>query len=328
MKALALNQPGTPDRLTLTELPVPSPRPGEIRVRVRAVSLNPVDYKVMRSGHPDLTCPFVPGVDVAGIVDEVGEGVSRWKAGDRVVYHADFTRMGGYAEYAVTTAHTAAAIPDGISYLEAAAFPCAGLTAYQALVRKMRIGAGQSVFIHAGAGGVGGFAIQLAKAFGADLIITSASPGNFDYVRSLGAHEVIDYNTENVHERIRELTGGLGADLILSSVDRATAQADLSALAFGGQLACVAGMPENVADVQPPSLAFTIHKINLGGAHKSGNRKAQEDLARMAEQFMQLMLDKKIDPMIASVIRLEEVPQALNRLMERHVRGKIVAELA
>ena len=325
MKAIAASQPGKPDTLQLAELPVPEPGPGEIRVRVRAASLNPADYKLLANGHPAWTFPFVPGLDVAGDADAVGAGVSRWMPGDRVAYHGDMKKPGGYAEYAVTTAHTVFAIPEPVTFIDAAAFPCAGLTAYQALVRKMNIRAGQTVFIHAGAGGVGGYAIQIAKALGASRIMTSASPSSFDYVKRLGADEVIDYNREDVGARIMELTGGEGAELILNSINRATAQADLSALSFGGQLACIAGAPETVADFQPSFKTFTLHKMMLGGAHASGNRREEEDLARMGDEFLQLMAEGKIDPMVGEMIKLEEVPEALGRLAPRHVRGKIVS---
>lgn len=324
MKAIVADGPGKPDTLRLAEVPLPEPGPDEIRVRVCAASLNPVDYKVLAGGHPDWTYPFIPGVDVAGVVDLVGAEVRDWKAGDRVVYHGDVAKPGGFAECAVATARTAAAIPEGLSFEAAAAFPCAGLTAYQALVRKMRIGADKSIFIHGGAGGVGGYAVQLARVFGASPVIASASAHNFEYVRSLGADEVIDYNAEDVHRRIMELTDGRGADCILNTVNRATAQADLSALAFGGQLATIAGAPETVADFQPSWKSVTLHKLMLGGAHTSQDRAAQEDLARMSAEMMELMLTGRISPMIGGTITLEEVPEALMRLSQRHVRGKIV----
>jgi NADPH2:quinone reductase len=327
MRAIVIDGPGKPDAMRLAEVALPEPGPDEIRVRVHAASLNPVDYKVVAGGHPNWTYPFISGVDVAGVVDAVGAEVSRWRAGDRVVYHGDVAKPGGFAEYAVTTAHTAAAIPEGLSFEAAAAFPCAGLTAYQALVRKMRIGAGQTIFIHAGAGGVGGYAVQLARVSGASQIITSASPHNSDYVRSLGADEVIDYNTEDVHSRIMELTAGRGVDCILNTINRVTAQADLGALAFGGQLATIAGAPETVADFQPGWKSFTLHKLMLGGAHASQDRAAQEDLAQMSVAMMDLMLSGEISPMVGETVRLEAVPDALMRLSQRHIRGKIVMVL-
>jgi NADPH2:quinone reductase len=326
LKALVLDRPGQPETMYITELPLPEPGPGEIRVRIQAASLNPIDYKVAPNGHPSWKYPFVLGVDAAGVVDALGEGVTQWNIGDRVVYHSNFTKHGTYAQYNVTTAHTVAALPQELSFEKGAAFPCAGLTAYQCLHRKMNLKAGQTVLIHGGAGGVGGYAIQLARLVGAK-IITTASSRNFDYVKQLGAHEVIDYNTENVAARVMEMTNGLGVDAILNTINRQSAQADLDMLAFGGQLACIAGSPENVADTQPPSKSITVHKVMLGGAHLSEDHRAQADLGVMAGEFAQLLMAKKLNPMIAETIALEDVPQALTRLSERHVRGKIVVRI-
>lgn len=327
MKAIAQNGPGGPDALSIMNIEKPHPGPGELLVEVYAASLNPVDYKVMGNGHPDWIYPHVPGVDAAGVVHAIGEGVKGWSIGDRVVFHRNFTKQGVCAEYAVTTAHTAARLPVSVSFEDAAAFPCAGLTAYQVLVRKMKAQAGESILIHAGAGGVGGYAIQIAKALGLGPIYTTATPANEEYVKSLGADVVIDYRDGDVLSTIMTLTDGLGVDLILNSVNRATAQDDLSALAFGGQLACIAGAPNTVADFQPSSKSFTLHKLMLGGALDSGNRKAEEDIARMTEEFLAMMVDGRIRPLDKAIITLEEVPAALQRLSERHVRGKIVVKL-
>ncbi|GGD66871.1 zinc-binding dehydrogenase [Paenibacillus nasutitermitis] len=324
MKALVWNRPGKPESLEFTELADPVAGPGEIKVKVIASGLNPVDYKVALNGHPAWVYPFVPGVDVAGEVVELGEGVSKWQIGDRVVYHGDLARPGGFAEYSVTTAHTVARIPEGISFVEAAAFPCAGLTAYQALFRKMHIREGQSILIHAGAGGVGGYAIQLAKLAGASIILTTASQKSMEHVKDLGADIGIDYNKEDVYSRVKEITGGSGVDLILNSLNRATAQEDLNVLKFGGQLACIAGAPEIVADFQPSTKSFTLHKLMLGGAHGSGIREAEEELAAMADEFMALMLEKKIKSMMSEIITMEQLPDALTRLSKRHVIGKLV----
>jgi NADPH:quinone reductase len=131
MKAMVLDRLGEPETLRVMDLPKPEPGPGEIRVRVQAVGLNPADYKLAADGHPDWNYPFVLGLDVAGIVDALGEGVTEWSIGDRVFYHGDLSKPGGYAEYAITTSHTSARIPEGVSFTEAAALPCAGMTAYQ-----------------------------------------------------------------------------------------------------------------------------------------------------------------------------------------------------
>lgn len=327
MKAIVINAPGAPDTFTMADMPVPQPGPGEIRVQNKAISLNPADYKMAANGNPAWQYPFIPGLDAAGIVDAVGEGVTRWAVGDRVAYHGSFMKPGTYAEYSVTNARTAGRIPQGVSYEEAAAFPCAGLTAYQALIDKMNVKAGRSILIHAGAGGVGGYAIQLAKLLGASPILTTASEANNEYLQQLGADVVIDYHTEDVAARVKEATNGLGVDYILNSLNRATAQADLTMLAFGGQLACIAGAPETVADFQPSHKTFSVHKMMLGGAHLSGDARAESELAMMTEEFMQLIDDRMIDAMVEKTIGLAEIPAELTRLSQRHVRGKIVAVL-
>ncbi|QHW34006.1 zinc-binding dehydrogenase [Paenibacillus rhizovicinus] len=327
MKAIVLHAPGEPHTFDLQELPIPEPGAGEIRVRIMAASLNPADYKMTKNGNPAWSYPFVPGLDGAGVVDKVGVGVTAWAIGDRVAYHGNFTKPGSFAEYAIAQAAAAARIPEGLSFEAAAAFPCAGLTAYQALNRKMNVQAGHSILIHAGAGGVGGYAVQLAKACGLSPILATASAANFDYVKSLGADAVIDYNAENVRERVLELTDGLGADYILNTVNRQTAQADLSMLSFGGQLACIAGAPETVADFQPSHRTFTVHKMMLSGAYLSGDPRAERDLALMADEFMARLATGEIDPMISKRIPLAEVPRELTRLSERHVRGKIVVAM-
>jgi NADPH:quinone reductase-like Zn-dependent oxidoreductase len=161
MKALLLQDKGQWKEMKVEEIQTPKPGKGEILVEVHAVGLNPVDYKTATGGNSNWSYPHILGLDVAGIVTEMGEGVTRWKKGDRVVYHGDFNKKGGYAEYGVTTAHTISRIPDSVTFEEAATLPTAGYTAYQALFRKLPLSSIDTILIHGGAGGVGGFAILL-----------------------------------------------------------------------------------------------------------------------------------------------------------------------
>ncbi len=324
MKAVLLDRPGAPDTLRIGDIELPAPGPGEIRVRVHAASLNPADYKIMASGLPAWTYPHIPGLDGAGVVDAVGPGATRWAVGDRVYYHGDMTKRGALAEYALASAGASARIPDGVSFEDAASIPTAGLTAYQALHRKMRLREGQTLLVHAGAGGVGGFAVQYAASIGARVIAT-ASAANHEYVRSLGAEAVVDYNVDSLRDSLMEWTNGEGVDAALNTVNRATAQADLELLAFGGQLACIAGAPENVADFKPSSKTFTVHKLMLGGAF--GHPKAEAELGEMAEEFITMYVDRGFRSLVAETIPLEDAPAALMRLAGRRVRGKIVARL-
>jgi NADPH:quinone reductase len=325
MKAFVLDSPGSPDTLHLTDIEKPTPQKGQIRIQVHSVGLNPIDYKIAATGHPSWKYPFILGLDVAGVVDAVGEKVTEWKEGDLVYYHGDFSKPGGFAEYALTSAHTAAPLPPGLSFEKAAALPCAGLTAYQSLYRKINLNSIKSILIHGGAGGVGGFAIQLA-ALNDITIITTCSKNNFEWVEKLGAKFMIDYNTENIRNRVKDLTEGRGVDVVLNTIGAESAAADISNLAYNGHLICVAGLPDTL-QINAWERSLSVHSIALGGAHTSGDLLAQRDLAKMGEEFGVLASEKKINPMLEEVISFEDIPTALKRLSERHVRGKIVAKL-
>ncbi len=325
MKALVLDAPGPPSNLYLTDLPVPEPGFGEVRVRVEAVGLNPVDYKLAAIGYPTWEFPFILGLDVAGVIDSLGENVSGWKVGDKVFYHGNVSKPGGYAEFSVVNAKALSHIPEGVSFEEAAALPCAGFTAYYALYRKLHIQKGETILIHGGAGGVGGFALQLASQAGLT-VFTTCQQRNFDYTRSLGAHHPIDYTHEDVHERIFELTQNRGVDAILDTISSDNATADLRLLAFGGGIACVVGLPD-FSRIKPFQKAVSIHEIALGSVYLSGDRKAVEDLGIMGNELIQMVANKKINPLLNEVIKLDNVPTTLERLSKRHVRGKIVARI-
>jgi NADPH2:quinone reductase len=324
MRALVLSQPGPVASLTICEVQNPHPKQGQVRVSVKAVGLNPVDYKLAGRGNPLWKFPHILGLDVAGIIDEIGEGVVDWSIGDRVLYHGDLTQPGGFAEYAITTAHTIAKIPDSISFTDAAALPCAGLTAYQGIVRRLNICNDQIVWVQGGAGGVGGYGIQICKSKNAK-VITTCSSQNKEYVTSLGADHVIDYQTENILDRIQEITNGRGVDAVQSAVDVHTANQGVKGLCFGGGISCIAGLPS--LSEETFEKAISIHRIALGGAHTSNNFNAQTDLAYMANELIALVVNGHVDPMITEQIKLEDIPKGLEQLETRHFRGKIVAEI-
>lgn len=325
MKALLLDQPGPLDTLYVSELPEPQPAAGQVRVQVYAAGLNPADYKFAQRGFSRWAYPHVPGMDVAGVIDAVGADVTHWQVGDAVYYHGDLSKPGGFAEWTIAPAHAIAPLPHPVSFVEAAALPCAGFTAYQALHHKLHVTAGQTILVQAGAGGVGGFAVQLAALAGLRVISTCSS-SNFDWVRQLGATDVLDYHTQDVAQTIRELTDGRGVDAIVDTVNTDTATLGLELLAFGGGIACVAALPR-FEHFQSFGKALSVHDVALGGAYLSGDRIAQKKLAQIGRELGHLVSDRKINPMVQEVIALEEIPQGLQRLAERHVRGKIVAQI-
>ncbi len=326
MKALLLEDKGKVFEMKVGTTDKPSAGKGEILVKIKATALNPVDYKTGNGGNPNWTYPHILGLDSAGTVEEVGSDVTNIKVGDKVVYHGDLTKKGGYAEYGVTTAHTVSIIPEGISFEDAAALPTAGYTAYQALFHKMHAAKGQTILVHAGAGGVGGFAIQLAKNAGLT-VLTTASSANHAYVKSLGADYAIDYREEDFVEKALEITNGLGVDLVLDTVGRDNADKSLKALAFNGQIAFIAG-PPNVNDAISFAHPLSFHQVALGSVHESNHVREQKTLAEMGDNMLALLQEGKINPMIEKVISLEEVPEALAELSTRRVKGKIVAKLS
>ncbi|WP_210611064.1 zinc-binding dehydrogenase [Priestia flexa] len=325
MKALLLEEKGQWEHMKVGDSEKPVADAGEVVVRVRAAALNPVDYKTAAGGNPSWSYPHILGLDVAGVVEEVGANVTEVQVGEHVVYHGDLTKKGGFAEYAVTTAHTVSVIPQGVSFEAAAALPCAGYTAYQALFSKLHIEKGQSILIHAGAGGVGGFAIQLAKQAGLT-VITTASKKNHAYVKSLGADYAIDYKEANFVEETLAITNGLGVHAVLETVGRENANKSLEALAFNGQIAFIAGPPDvNRAISFAHPLSF--HQVALGSAHQSTNRQEQTALKKMGDVMLQLVKEGKLDPLVEKTISLDEVPEALTQLASRTVTGKIIAVL-
>jgi NADPH:quinone reductase len=325
MKALVLHNKGQWEEMRVEDIPEPTPNNDEILVEVHAIGLNPVDYKTATGGNPHWSYPHILGLDVAGVVSEIGEGVTQWKKGDRVVYHGNLTKKGGFAEFAVTTAHTVSRIPDNVSFEDAAAIPTAGYTAYQALFRKLPIDQVETILIHGGAGGVGGFGVQLAKMAG-KTVISTASAHNHEYVKSLGADYVIDYSKEDVTARIKEITNGRGVDAVIDAVSRQSATDSLDMLTFLGHIVYISGAPD-FTKIKPFTKAISFHEIALGAAHQSGDIKAERDLALMGDEMLKLMSEGKLASMLKEVITLDEVPEALKRLSERHVKGKIVARI-
>ena len=325
MKALLLDAPGAPETLRLGDVAIPKPGPGEVRIQVQAAGLNPADYKMMANGVGSWPYPFIPGLDVAGVIDAVGEGVMGWEKGDAVFYHSNYTKPGGFADFTITTTNTLVSIPKGLSAIEAAALPCAGITAYQALIEKLNIQSGQTILVQGGAGGVGGFAIQIAAKLGLE-VITTASARNFEWVQSLGATWCIDYGTESTAERIAQITKGNGVEAILDTVGRETSTEGLAMLTFSGGLACVATLPD-LETYRQSGKALSLHDINLGGAYRHGNQKAMDQLGSTSRRFAEFINSKGINPMVSEVISINQVPNALSRLAERNIRGKIVAEI-
>src|SRR6266513_3439317 len=233
MKAVVIHEYGGPEVLEYEDVPRPEPKEDQILVRVIAAGVNPVDG-LIRSGmfakYEKAVFPMILGADIAGVVEKVGSEVTKFKAGDPVFAYASLKSGGGYAEYALTTEREAAPKPKVLTYVEAAAVPVVALTAWQALIDTAKLSAGQTVLIHGGSGGVGTFAIQIAKARGARVIAT-ASTANQDLLKQLGADMTIHYTTQKFEDMAKDV------DVVLDSVGKDTLARSYGVVKKGGFIA-------------------------------------------------------------------------------------------
>jgi len=305
MKAVRIHQYGPSDVLAFEDSPRPQPDAGVVLVRVRASSVNPIDWKI-RAGYlkqwMPIPMPFVPGRDVSGIVEAVGPGVSRFKKGDEVFGLVN----GAYAEFVAAREEELARKPRGITHAQAAAIPLAALTAWQALFDKAQLQAGQTVLVHGAAGGVGSFAVQFAKVKGARVIAT-ASQSNQAFVKELGADQAIDYAKERFEEAVR------GVDVVFDTIGGETQQRSYAVLRRGGILVSVAA---------PPS---------ADEAAKHGVRAeflATQPDATQLGQIAQLVEAGEVKPQVGAVMSLADVRRAHQMSETGHMRGKIVLSVA
>lgn len=326
MKALVVSKAADRENLHVQDLKMPEPKAGEIRIRIHAVGLNPVDYKAADWGHVAWVYPHPLGVDGAGVVDKVGPEVERFKVGDRVYGLFDLSLPGSFAEYAVAPAHTMALMPAKLSFEEMAAIPCAGWTAYQVLFRKLHLCEGQKILVHAGSGGVGSFAIQLAKLQGLK-VITTCSDENAAFVHELGADEIINYRSESIFDRLMEFTSGRGVHAVIDTLGGPQINDNFKLLTFGGSLIGLVDVPD-ISTAPMFEKALSLQMVFLGGAYSMGAIEDQKDLAFMGTEMAKMIEDKRIKSTLTEILPFEKIPEGLERLASHRVRGKLVARVS
>jgi NADPH:quinone reductase len=311
MKAMVVREWGGPERFELSDVPKPAPGKNQVLVRVRAASVNPVDYKIRRSGAwAGLPMPAILGYDAAGTVEAAGENVTHLAPGDEVFYSAKiFGRNGTYAEFHVEDAEIVAKKPANLSFEQAASLPLAAITAYDSIVTFFQTKPGDSVLIQAGAGGVGCFAVQLAKAAGARVIATGRRE-NEALIRSLGADEVIDYRNVRFEEETNRLTGGKGVDAAYDTVGGDVIPRSIGCVRPYGKLATIVGIEGSIN-------AMSIKNQVLYCGFMERTRDKIQALAVLAERG-------QLRPLIDSTFALERVADAHAKLEAGGVRGKIV----
>jgi NADPH2:quinone reductase len=294
------------------DLPRPEAGPGEVLVRVVASGTNPVDAKIRAAGDwSRIKPPAVLGYDAAGVVEAVGPGVADFAAGDEVFYTPEIfgNQLGTYAELNVVPARILARKPRRVSFEAAAAVPLAGGTAYEAIVRRLAVRPGETVLIHGGAGGVGSFAVQIARASGARVIATAGAE-NLDTVRRLGAEVAIDYRKEDAAAVALRETAGVGVDAVFDTAGGDNIAKSIGATRPFGRLATILTATGDLS-------ALTFKNLALHGIFLVRERDRLDALARLIDQG-------KVEPLVEEVLPLAEVGRAHQRLDSGHGRGKIV----
>lgn len=317
MKAVRIHQFGGPGVMNIEDVARPVPAPDEILVKVYASGVNPTDWSIREGGNdmlkPYLTLPMTLGWDAAGIVEEVGSEVTTLQKGDAVYGEPNFPGDGSYAEFCVARASQFALKPKSIGFTEAAGVPLAGLTAWTAIFEHGKLQPGQHILIQGASGGVGSFAVQFAKAKGA-YVIGIASTNNLEYVKQLGADQVIDYQTQSFEKLVHEVDVVFEASPLRDNAERLKA---VSVLKEGGILVSV-NIDLPFDDAVLAALARKQAKGEL-----SANQPRQEWLTEMA----QLIDAGKVNVFISKVFPLEQVAKAHRESQTWHVRGKLVLEI-
>lgn len=329
MKAVLADEYGGPEVLQIEDVPAPGVGPNGVLIRIHASSVNPIDWK-LRKGLLEpiwkLRFPVIWGCDCSGIVTEVGSAVTLFKPGDEVYgfKHGKVaeTYRGTYCEYAVLRENTVAKKPRNLSHEQAAAVPLAAVTAWQALSNLGKLKPTSRVLIHAGAGGVGSFAIQIAKAFGA-LVAATASTRNQKLLQELGADQAIDYTKERIEDKIS------GYDIVLDGVGKSVWKSSFRVLRFGGRLvaltAPIPGEPSSRLRFFT-SAAFGVSSGKLRGL-MTGKRLLITSVKPRGgdlEKITGLIEAGKIKPVIENVFPLEQIAEAHRMSESGHARGKIV----
>ncbi len=295
------------DEVELGDLPDPAPAAGQVLIRVHDAGVGPWDVGFVSGGFPGISVPFVPGQEVAGVVEAVGDG-GDLRPGDRV-YAELFPAGGGFAELALASADSVARMPGQADFADAAGLVIGGGTAYEGLVDRGRLQAGETVLITAAAGGVGSLAVQIAAAVGARPLGV-ASPANHDYVHGLGASEVFDYHAADWVQQVRAAVPG-GVDLLFDAAGGQTRDQALGAVRDGGRaIFIVLGSP------QADGLERGITGESFG---------AQIDRPRL-EQLTRLVDAGQLRAEVEAVLPLEQARDALARVAGQHTRGKIVLQ--
>jgi NADPH2:quinone reductase len=326
MRAMVVPEFGSAEVLKLQEVPAPKPGEHDLLIEVHASALNPIDYKVRRGalakGRP---MPIILGFDVSGVVREVGKAVAGFRVGDEVYAAPSLVRNGSNAELVCVDARTAALKPKSLDHVQSAALPLVTITAWETLHRRARVEAGELVLIHAGGGGVGHVAIQLAKLHGCRVLTTASQPESLELCRQLAADVVINYRETDFVERVKQETTGRGCPVVFDTVGGETFDRSLDCVSVDGRLITCVGTPSSQIPQKLFRLCATLFFEFMGAPGVFGVRlESHGEILRAAAALAD---QGKLKPHVSRVLNLEEVAEGHRLLEDGHVTGKLVVKV-
>jgi NADPH2:quinone reductase len=321
MRAIVVDRWMEPGELAVSERPAPVVGPGQLGVEVRAAGCNFFDILLVQGRYQvKPPFPFVPGGEVAGVVREVGAGVTGFAPGDRVLAAVP---MGGYAERIALPAAFAHRMPEEMSFEEGAALPIVYPTSYAGLVFRAALQHGETLLVHAAAGGVGLAAVQIGKALGARVIATAGGVEKLHVALEAGADVGIDYSEEDFVERVKEFTSGRGADVIYDSVGGDVFDRSLKCIAWNGRLLVIGFASGRIPEVKANRIL--LKNIAIVGLHWGAHAQHQpERIDEVFERLFELQARGAIRPVIYGTYPLEKVADALEALGSRKTHGKVI----
>lgn len=322
MLAVTVAEPGDASVLRLAEVADPLPGDGDVLIRVAAAGLNGADLSQRRGFYPPPPgAPDWPGLEVSGTIAAVGAGVGRWRIGDRV---CALLPGGGYAELVAVDAGLVLPVPAAVDLVEAAGLPEAVATVWSNVFRLGRLAAGETLLVHGGSSGIGSTAIQLGRAFGAQVIATAGSETKTAFCRELGADAAVDYRTQDFVAAVLAATDGRGADVVLDIVGGSYIARDLDALALGGRIMSIATRESAPASLDVGLLMRKRALIHGTTLRARPLAERQEIIADVEERVWPLLGDRRLHPVVDSVFPLADAAQAHRRMESSAHLGKIL----
>lgn len=321
MRAVLCQEWGGPDKLVLGQLPSPPMREGAVRIAIHAAGLNFGDLLLITGQYQEKPAfPFCPGMEVAGVISEVGPGVDNLSMGDRVMA---LIGTGGYSEEAVASADRVYRIPDKMDFASAAGFPVAYGTSYGAFEWRAHLQPGEWLLVHGAAGGVGLTAVEIGKALGAKVIATAGNPEKLAIAKEHGADYLIDYSHEDIRERVKAITGGHGADVIYDPVGGDAFDASLRCVAWSGRIIIIGFASGRIPQI--PANIVLVKNVDIIGFYWGSHQGRKPDLLRQCYRQLFLWFDEgRLKPHVSARFDLADANRALEFLRQRKATGKVV----